>query len=287
MKQSIYDQVTSSIITQLETGCAPWVRPWRTTTADGIPTNLSTGNAYRGINVILLWAEAMQRGFEHDYWLTYKQAQSIGGQVIKGAKSAHIVKYGTYERERENSAGETEKSTGQYLKGYSVFNIAEIDGIDIPEPIPLAEHERDTRIDSFIASTGATMRHSSGRAFYNISADSVSLPEMGRFGKRSEYYATALHELTHWTGHKSRMGRDIRNSFGSPNYAREELIAEMGAAFLCASLGIDGQLQHAEYIDSWLRVLREDNRAIFKAASAAGKAADYLHGFSDESRIAA
>lgn len=282
-KPTIYQDVTARIIAQLEAGAAPWVRPWRATTANGMPTNLATKRAYQGINVVLLWSEAKERGFEHDYWLTYKQAQELGGQVRKGAKSAHITKYGTFEK--ENSDGD--KEARMYLKSYCVFNVAEIDGIDLPAPVALTEHQRDQAADDFIQATGARIHQRGGSAFYRPSTDEIDLPELGRFNSAPEYYATALHELAHWTGAKSRLAGDLSNGFGSPNYAREELVAELAAAFLCASLQIDGHLQHAEYLSSWLRVLREDSRAIFVAAGAATRAADYLRAFSEPVAVAA
>lgn len=282
-KPTIYQDVTARIIAQLEQGTAPWVRPWRATTADGMPTNLATKRAYQGINVVLLWSEAKERGFEHDYWLTYKQAEELGGQVRKGAKAAHITKYGTFEK--ENADGD--KEARMFLKSYCVFNVAEIDGLDLPSPVAMTDHERNAGAETFIRATGATIHTSGSRAFYSPATDSITLPELGRFDSAPEYYATALHELAHWTGAKPRLARALSNGFGSPNYAREELVAELTAAFLCASLQIDGRLQHAEYLASWLRVLKEDSRAIFTAAGAATRAAEYLRAFSEPVAVAA
>ncbi len=282
-KTTIYQDVTNRIIAQLEAGTVPWVRPWRATSANGMPTNLATRKPYSGINVVLLWGAAQDRGFEHDYWLTYRQAQELGGQVRKGAKAEHITKYGTFEKQND----EGEKESRMYLKSYSVFNVAEIDGIELPSPVQLQDHERNAEAERFIAATGATIHHGGGRAFYRPARDDITLPELGRFDSAQRYYSTALHELSHWTGAPHRLARDMANGFGSPNYAREELVAELSAAFLCAALQIDGQLQHADYIASWLRVLKEDSRAIFTATTAATKAAQYLQALSEPVAVAA
>lgn len=282
----IYKEITDSIIAQLEQGCAPWVKPWNGSTAHGLPTNLQTGNAYRGINTLALWASGARQGFSSDLWGTYKQIQALGGQVRRGEKGTRIIKFGQYER--ENADGDT--VSGAYIKAYAVFNSQQCDGLNLesfaaPE---LPEAARDLAAEAFISATGASISCVHGRgAFYQPATDKITLPLFSDFPQPADYYCTALHELGHWTGHKSRLDREMRDTFGSPNYAKEELVAELTAAFLCAQLHLDGQLQHASYIASWLRVLKDDSRAIFRAASAASKAADFLTAFSNSERAAA
>ncbi len=271
-RSDIYQEVTNTIIQQLEAGTAPWIKPWTGADNGLVPYNASTDTPYRGINVLMLWSAAVVRGFESDAWVTYKQAQAKGWQVRKGAKSARIVKVGQFEK--DNANGETQSLS--FMRYYSVFNVAEIDGYVAPPAIELPEVERDRNAEEFIAQTGADVTERGGRACYIPSADTISLPPINTFTSAEHFYATALHELTHWTGNEKRLDRDLRGRFGDNSYAAEELIAEIGAAFLCASLQIPGELQHANYIDHWLDVLRGDKKAVFTAASKAQQASEYL-----------
>ncbi len=280
-KRDIYDTATDRIIAALEQGAAPWVRPW-TATGSGMPRNGSTGRNYNGVNVLLLWAESHAKGYDSGEWFTYRQAKALGGNVRKGEKGTGIVFWRFLEKSGTDDAGEETTRKIPMARAYTVFNREQCDGLPEPKEAPkvatLSEAERHEQAERFIAATRADVRHGGGRAFYSPTLDYVQLPRFETFKDGASYYATGLHELTHWTGHTSRCARDFENRFGSQAYAAEELVAELGAAFLCAELGIDGQLQHPEYIKSWLKVLRGDKRAIFTAASKARQAAQYLKG---------
>jgi len=274
VKKDIYQDVTNQIINALENGTAPWRKSWACNGA-GDPLR-HNGVPYKGINWLLLqlspWGAA--------HWLTYKQAQAEGGQVRKGEKGSPVVFFKKITVE--------DKSTGEdvqipMLRHYTVFNAEQIDGL--PEkyyPRPIERNPDDTcaATEKLIAETGAEMRHGGDSAYYSPGQDFVQMPHFAAFDSAVAYYGTALHELTHWTGHEKRLDRNIKNAFGSKDYAREELVAEIGAAMLCSALGLENTVRedHSSYIDGWLKVLREDKRAIFKAAAMAQRAADYLSG---------
>lgn len=275
MSRDIYQEVTDRIIAALEQGTAPWVRPWRNNpAAAGMPYNAATGRHYNGVNVLLLWMTGSANGYATPGWMTFKQAKERGAYVRKGEHGTQVVYWDRRQVEDKDKPGELK--TVPFLKIFTVFNVAQIEGLKTAEPLPLLagpEH-----VEAFLANTGATIRHAGNSAFYNRRDDLIVLPTREQFQSLADYYATALHELTHWTGHESRLARDLGGRFGSESYAAEELVAEMGAAFLCASLGIEGKLQHPSYIEHWLKVLRQDKRAIFTAAKHATSAADYLKG---------
>jgi antirestriction protein ArdC len=226
----------------------------------------------------------MSRGFESRQWMTYKGAQTLGGQVRKGAKSELAFYVGAVTRERENSAGETVEATIPFLKSYLVFNVDEIEGLPAQyyaqavavERAPLA---RIAAADDFIGNTGAVIHHGGSRAFYQRSTDEIHLPPFDSFDSAEAYYATTAHEFIHWSGAEKRLDREKGKVFGNPTYAFEELIAELGAAYVCADLAISAEPRpdHAAYLASWIKALRDDNRAIFRAASYAEKACGYLH----------
>lgn len=274
----LYSEVTARILAELETGAAPWVKPW---TASGpvMPQNAITGRLYNGINVLILWMTAQSRLYPENRWLTFKQAIEAGGAVRKGEKGTQVVLV------KRISVGEDEEERliGM-LKTFTVFNVAQIEGLDAPAAAPTVP---ETSVSAFVAATGAEVRHGHDMAFYSPGHDAVCLPNPDAFRGQGHYEATVLHELTHWTGHKDRLNRDLSGRFGTKSYAAEELVAELGAAFLCAHLGIDGELRHAGYIDTWLTLLREDNRAVFTAAAKASQAADYLRSFSETKDAAA
>jgi antirestriction protein ArdC len=247
-----------------------------------MPQNAVTGRRYSGINILILWATAIERGFTGQRWLTYRQAEAAGGHVRKGEKGT-IVCYADrfIPKAEEERAGheDREARTIAFLKRFTVFNVDQCDGLaddltqlpDMPEPlVSIAE------ADSVIRCSGADIRIGGDKAYYAPAGDYVAVPPQAVFHEPINWYRTALHELGHWTGHGSRLARDQSGSFGSALYAREELVAEMASAFSCASLGIVPTVRHSDYIGAWLAVLREDDRAISKAASAASKAADYL-----------
>ncbi|MBB4632535.1 ArdC family protein [Sphingosinicella soli] len=282
-RADLYEDVTRRIIAQLEAGRVPWVRPWEAGgVAPGLPRNALTGRPYSGINVLILWSAVAENGWPSQAWLTFRQALAAGGSVRKGARGTCVVYADRFtpeaEAEKAQARGE-EAKTIAFLKRFTVFNVEQCEGLraDLaPDPAPLADDEIVPHAEVVIAASGIDVRIGGSRAFYAPGEDFVQLPPRHAFRECVNFYSVALHELTHATGHKTRLDRQILNSFGSKDYAREELVAEMGSAFLCAALGIAPTVRHADYLGAWLDVLRADNRAIFRAASAASKAADWL-----------
>ena len=274
MSQTIYTEITQSIIEQLEQGAAPWIKPWKAdSSAD---KNLVSQKPYQGINRLLLGMSSMVRGFSIPVWASYKQWEAIGANVKKGEKGTKIVFYSPVSKENKQT-GDVEKYA--VLKTYFVFNAAQVEGIDIvPAETAEAEFTAVELAEQRIIKTGAAISHGGDAAFYMPSADRIQLPNKSAFNSEANYYATAFHELAHWTGSKNRLDRDLdKGRFGNPAYAFEELVAEMSAAFLCSDYGIQGELRHAGYIGHWLKALREDSKAVFKAAALAQKAADYIN----------
>lgn len=304
----LYAEVTAKIIAELEAGRFPWVQPWDasggnastgTSAAPGLPRNALTRRTYSGINILILWGAVIEHGYADQRWLTFRQAQQAGGNVIKGERGVTVVYADRFvpkgEGERARRDGDDAK-TVPFLKRFTVFNVAQCRGLSpglSSETVALPPCEPVAAAEALIAASGADFRIGGDKAFYVPSADFIQVPPQPAFHDQINYYRTALHELTHWTGHGSRLARDLANRFGTHGYAREELVAEMGAAFLCASLGIVPTVRHADYLGNWLEVLREDlsddpavrgtggprGRAIFRAASAASRAADYLLAF--------
>ena len=268
-----YEIVTESIIKQLESGVAPWRRPWRTE----MPANLVSKKEYRGINIFLL---AFQ-GYGSRYWLTYRQAQALGGNVKKGERGSKVVFWKIDEYQKENTeTGETEKHKSILLRYYTVFNLEQCEGIESPEPGP-AIHPIE-QCESIVRSMPNPPRfEQEAQACYRPSTDTVGMPARSAFDSAEEFYSTFFHELTHASGHPSRLGREgIMNHhpFASEDYSKEELIAEMGAAMLCGVAGIASRTlsNSAAYLDSWIKRLRSDSRLVVSAASQAQKAADYI-----------
>lgn len=283
-RASLYDQVTSRIVSELEAGRFPWVQPWGSAerTGPGLPRNALTGRAYSGINVLILWGAVIERGWPSQAWLTFRQAREAGGAVRKGEHGTTVVYADRFtpetEKERARQSGDEARAI-PFLKRFTVFNVAQCEGLRpglAPDPAPLPEREVVPVAEAVIAASGVDFRIGGDRAFYVPSLDYVQVPPQPAFFAQIDYYRTALHELTHATGHVSRLDRNLTNPLGSKDYAREELVAEMGSAFLCAALGIVPSVRHADYLASWLEVLREDNRAVVRAASLASKAADWL-----------
>lgn len=275
IKTDIYKTVTDSIISALEAGVKPWSCPWqRVPGMSGLPSNYATGAAYSGMNIMLLWSSASEQGFSDSRWMTYKQAQAVGGQVRKGERGTTAIFYSTLEK--ENDAGEVEYIP--MLKTFIVFNVEQIDSLSlVAETVSTAEmFEPLPQVENLFQSSGAKIIEKGQNAFFRPSTDEVWLPERYLFSDAANFYATGLHELVHWSGGKGRLNREMKGKFGSEDYAFEELIAELGSAFLMAELGIVGEVQHESYIASWLKALKNDKRYIFKAASAASKAHSYL-----------
>ncbi len=287
MKKDIYTEVTNRIIKALEGGLAPWVMPWNPKTPYTLPKNGATDKCYRGVNIVLLWAAAQEQGYKQHNWMTFNQAKTLGANVRKGEKSTEIIFYRTInitEKVKSVVTGkEEEKSVDiPMIKTFHVFNVEQIDNLPKYAPIaPLSVLQRQQRVEDTIDATRAEIYFGGNRAFYSPSEDYIQMPHVEGFRTIEDYYATILHELSHWTGHESRLHRDFRR-FDEESYAMEELVAEMSSAFLCASLGVEGTLQHANYIASWIKLLKRHNRAIFTAAARAADASDYILGGREE-----
>jgi antirestriction protein ArdC len=288
MRVDVYQRITDQIVSELEKGVRPWLKPWNAEHAAGRITRPLRGNGipYRGINILMLWSAAMEKGFAAPIWMTFKQALEFNAHVRKGEQGSLVVYADKIIRaETDADTGEESERAIPFMKGYSVFNVEQIDGL--PERFyakaePRGETvQRIERVESFFAATGAVVRHGGNRAYYSISTDHVQMPPIEAFRDAESYYATRAHETTHWTRHKSRLDRDFgRKRFGDEGYAIEELVAELGSAFLSADLDLTPEVRddHAAYIASWIKVLKDDKRAIFSAASHAQRAADFLHG---------
>jgi antirestriction protein ArdC len=279
MKRDLYAEVSARIIAELETGTAPWIKPWSATPGANTPCNAVTNRPYSGCNVILLWM-TKAAGYRMPRFLTFKQALDLGGHVRKGERGTKV--YFVKQLEIHDDADE-ERSTRlvPMMREYTVFNVDQCDGLPVSvttgKPIRVRNPDtRDDLADQFLRSTGADVREGHGEAYYVPSRDFISMPAFEAFNGADHFYSTAFHELTHWTGHRSRLDRDLKNRFGSRSYGAEELVAELGAAFLCAEFGFDGDLRHAGYIGHWIELLKADKRAFFTACSQASKAADYL-----------
>ncbi|HZR03103.1 MAG TPA: zincin-like metallopeptidase domain-containing protein [Burkholderiales bacterium] len=285
-RTDLYTRVTDRIIADLEQGARPWMKPWHSTDAEGrisLPLR-HNGAPYRGINILLLWGESLDKGYARSTWMTYKQAAELNAQVKKGEHGALVVYAGRISKTETTHDGEDLEREVPFLKGYTVFNVEQIDGLPDhyytkPEPRdePLQLLEASER---FFASTGATFRHGGNMAYYAPGPDLIQLPVPDAFRDAESYAATKAHELVHWTKHERRLNREFgRKRFGDTAYAREELVAELGAAFLCASLGITAEPRddHTAYLGHWLKMLKDDKRAIFSAAAYAQRAVDYVH----------
>lgn len=286
-RKDVYTRVTDRIVADLEQGIRTWMKPWSAEhTAGKISRPLRhNGTPYRGMNILLLWGEAMAKGYAAPIWMTFKQALELDAHVRKGEHGSLVVYANSITKTETNDKGEDVDRAIPFMKGYTVFNVEQIEGLPAhyyakPEnPLPLSE--RIESADRFITATGAAIHHGGNQAFYAPGRDIVQMPPFEAFRDKESYYATALHELTHWTNHKSRLDRSFdAKRFGDHGYAREELVAELGSAFLCADLGITPEVRddHAAYLGSWLKVLQQDKRAIFSAAAHAQRAADFLHG---------
>ncbi|MAT94106.1 MAG: antirestriction protein [Halioglobus sp.] len=295
-KPDIYTRITNSIIADLERGVKSWTKPWSAGNTEGriIIPKRHNGEAYQGINILSLWGSAMEQGFSASTWMTFRQAGELGGCVIKGQKGSPVVYANTLTRTEENDQGEEVEQTIPYMKGYSVFNVEQIEGLPehfYEKPVPSGDPvERIERADTFFTATKADIHHGGDRAYYAAGADTVKLPYIEAFRDAESYYATLAHEMTHWTKHESRLDRDFgRKKWGDEGYAEEELVAELGAAFLCADLEIslEDRDDHSAYIASWLKVLKDDKRAIFRAAAHAQRAVNYLHGLQGKEQEAA
>ena len=285
---NLYQDVTDRILSQLETGVAPWVKPWSATPGKNIPHNAATNRPYSGCNVVLLWLS--QGRFASPRFMTFKQAKDLGGNVRKGEHGFTVYFVKPMVGKKNDETGEAGKAFTM-LRAYTVFNVDQCenlpDRIVSPEPIkPRHTDERDATIDEFLAASGATIREGHGEAYFAPGADFISIPAFEAFKSAASFYGVTFHELAHWTGHKSRLDRDFSGRFGTQAYAAEELVAELTSAFLCAEFDLDGEMRHAAYIANWITLLKSDAKAFMTAASKAQKAADYLRSLANAEPLA-
>jgi len=286
----IYDRVTGRIVELLEAGGPlPWVKPWH---AEHLAGRVSrplrhTGEPYHGINVLVLWLTAEEKGYTSPLWVTYNQARELGGHVRKGEQGTPVVYAGKLTKEHEKADGTTEDKEVFFLRSYTVFNAGQTENLPAryyalqPVPGQAGRPERLPGVEAFFQALGPKVVHGGDRAYYAVTADAVHMPPLDAFRDAVAYYATLAHEVTHWTAHPDRVNRVVDSRrFGSDSYAVEELAAELGAAFLCADLGLapEPRLETAAYLQNWLGVLKADKRAIFTAAAAAHRAVAWMHG---------
>lgn len=286
--RDVYARVTARIVEDLERGVRPWTKPWNAEHAAGRITRplRANGQPYRGMNVLLLWSSASDQGFSAPIWMTFNQAKDLGGSVRAGSKGTPVVYADKFTKSEEREDGTEEEKEVFFLKQYTVFNAEQVASLPdefyalaAPSLDPVRKIER---AEAFCRNTRADVRHGGNSAHYSQSEDRVQMPPFEAFRDAEGYYATLLHELAHWTKHEARLGRDLgRKRFGDEGYAREELVAEIAASFLCADMGLEPEVRedHAAYVGHWLKVLKDDKRAIFFAAALAEKAAGCLHGF--------
>lgn len=283
-EKDLYARITQKIIDDLEKGELTWRKPW---SSENLSANVMrplrcNDVPYTGINTIMLWASAAERGYSSPYWMTFKQAADMKAHVKKGEKGSPVVYADVIEKEEINTEGKTELQKIPFLKQYTVFNACQVEGLpdafyNTPKPAEPNPEQRIAELEQFFANTKAKIVTGTEAAYYLI-ADRIEMPPFECFNNAAAYYATLSHELTHWTRHPTRLNRDFnRKKWGDEGYAKEELVAELGSCFLAADLGIAPipQEQHAAYIQSWLKALKDDKRFIFQAASFAQKAVEY------------
>jgi antirestriction protein ArdC len=277
--RDLYSEVSARIVAELERGAAPWIKPWAATAGQNVPQNAVTNRPYSGCNVILLWL-ARSRGWATPRFLTYKQAIEAGGYVRKGEHGTTVY-FVKQLQVKDDDADAADPRLVPMMRAYTVFNVTQCEGL--PDSIKAGRpmrirnpDQRDALADQFLLSTGAEVREGNGEAYYAPSHDFISMPAFQAFEGADHFYNVAFHELTHWTGHKARLDRVLKHRFGERAYVAEELVAELGAAFLSAEFGFDGDVRSAGYIATWIDLLKFDKRAFFTACSKASKAADYL-----------
>ena len=282
--RDIHQELTGKVVRAIESGLATgtaWTKPWHSAASSGLPTNYATRTRYRGMNVLQLWFAAADRSYEHGLWLTYKQAQAIGAQVRRGEKGTNVIKFGQFERE-DKATGET--ATGTYLKVYSVFNIAQCDGVELPHVERPNLAELIDRAEQVLHQVGVPIHYGNGDAFYRPSTDTVHMPHRELFRPVGDatatelFYSVAFHEVGHATGHERRLARNLKARFGDAAYAAEELVAELCSVFVMAELGLAHEPKHnaQEYLAHWLRILRADTKALMAAAAKASAAAEFI-----------
>ena len=272
-KVDIYTEVTNRVIERLEKGFAPWLKPWHTTNT--LDKNIKTGNEYNGINRIILGMS----GFDSNIWGSFKQWKDLGANVKLHEKGTCIVFYKPVSGVKVTSEGDEIIYNSVFTTSY-IFNAEQVEGIEIKfrivEDKPFSNN---AMVDTMVTNTGAHIKHGGNSAYFSPSEDYINMPIKSDFFDEANYYATLLHELTHWSGHKHRLDRTKGKRFGDTQYAFEELIAELGSAFLCEKYAVKGDIRHEGYIQSWLKALKNDNKMIFKASAYAQKSTDYIVGF--------
>jgi antirestriction protein ArdC len=277
----IHQHLTDRIVSAIEAGAGEWQMPWHRGSGSRHPVNIASGNKYRGVNVLALWIDAQVSGYSSHLWGTFRQWADKGATVRKGQNASYVVFYKQIEVEPDDN-GENDSKRRSYARATPVFNADQVEGFG--EGTTEVAVEDLVGVDSFIAATGATIVHGGGRACFIPKLDEIHMPARASFtgsvtsSATEAYYSTVLHELTHWTAPAHRCNRDLSGRFGTEAYAMEELVAELGAAFLCAELGItvEPRPDHAQYLAHWLNVLKADKRAIFTAASKSAEAAAFL-----------
>jgi antirestriction protein ArdC len=285
VKATIYETITNQIVTAIEEGAEGYRMPWHANGRDiTSPTNAATSRTYRGLNIITLWMIAEAKQYGSGTWATYQQWSERGCQVRKGERAASVFFWKNLNQGADEQSAREEEDRARFVaRAYSVFNADQVEGYEAPQTPVLSEAERIAKAEAFFASIPAIVEHGGNRACYRTETDRVQMVPFSQFKSAPAYYSVLAHELTHWSGAKSRLDRDLSGRFGSESYAVEELVAEMGAAFIAGKLGLqsDPRKDHAPYVASWLKVLKSDARAIFTAAGKAQAAADYLSGFSN------
>ena len=282
-KRDTYQLITDKIIAALDEGTRPWFQPWGANATPSRPLR-HNGVPYRGINTVLLWMATVENGFTSPFWMTYKQAQELGGQVRAKSRSSLVVYAGAIEKTEQDDEGQEREKRIPFMKGYAVFNADQIDNLPdhfyVAAPVTNTAQERIEAADAFFANLGADIREGGNRAYYHGLEDYIQMPPFAAFVSAEAHAATLAHECVHWTKHHTRLDRDLgKKQWGDAGYAMEELVAELGSVFLAADLGIEAEPRedHASYIASWLKVLKNDRRAIFQAASHAEKAVTFMH----------
>ena len=278
-KPTAYDAITHKIAEAVEEGAGKFQMPWHASTWTALPINVATEAYYRGVNILSLWLDAQAKSFPTSHWASYRQWLSLGAQVRRGERGSAVVFYKPIEAD-----GDTEEPARFVLRTFYVFNAAQVEGWTASQPEALPRFEIDKQVEAFVAAVGARVRHGFATARYRSDLDDIEMPSPAWFrdtetsSASQSYHAVLLHELMHWSGATHRIGREFGRRFGDEAYAFEELIAELGAAFLCAALGIANEPRpdHASYVQSWLRVLNRDRKAIFTAAARAQEAVEYL-----------
>lgn len=284
-RRDVYEQVTARIAADLEKGVRPWRQPWKDANDGFARPQRHNSLPYSGINVLMLWSVALERGYLASIWMTFNQAMDLGGHVRKGERGSLVAYANRVNRTELSNTGEEIERAIPFLKAYTVFNVEQIEGLppsfyDAPLPRYTNPVHRIEHAERFFGATGAKIHERGGKAYYRLDSDAVHIPRIESFPRWQDYYATLAHEIIHWTRHPTRMARDLgKVVWGDAGYAMEELVAELGSAFLCADLevGSDANGDHSAYIGSWLKILKNDKRAIFAAASHAQCAVEFLH----------